>query len=409
MANVTYDLSSDTSVYKYTAEITLVVDQDVYYIYNYNIRSIVIDNDYKMNHMPLVFVVASISKKIIDVMVANQNKATMIFNLKRCTINSDMPGLYTDYINDKFIYFLPDDINKNDEYDYQDINKDREDLFRVVSFGLLCVDHVNKNKKVLNGVIDGKLSSIMYYLTSHYESMVMEPPTNNVQMNRVFLPPTNSVAKSLKYLNSLQVLYSTPYRFFNDFDCTYLISSSGKAVPKQGETINTVMITLKNAYDQDSKVQGMTIDEAQGMYKIDVDGIDCELADNHTADKSYSTIMATDATGSSNKTKLSTTDNTILENKTRSIRISNNNTGLVDNMKAALDTSAIQLLVQKTDIDSSVITVNKEYVVKADEVYGSDEYDGKYILSRRRDIYIREDEDFVMSTSMILEKIPEES
>ena len=77
-------------------------------------------------------------------------------------------------------------------------------------------------------------------------------------------------------------------------------------------------------------------------------------------------------------------------------------------MQKSLDLNAIQLLVQKTDIDAEPLTMNKEYIVQADDVYHTDKYNGKYIVSRRRDLYIREDYEFVMSTSLVLKKVPEE-
>ena len=393
------------NIYKYTITLKFIIGDEVYDVDAYSVKSAVIDSNYKEMNMPLIFVTASIDRKIIDLMVQNQDTGTVIFDMKRCVTNSDMPDLYEDYIVDEFIYFISDDINKNDEQDFEGPNEDRTDLFRLTTFGLLCLDHVNKNKRELNGVLTGKLSSIMYYMTSHLSALVMEPPSTNKMMKNMYLPPTNSTAKALEYLNSLQVFYNTPYRFFIDFDCAYLLSSSGNAVPRKGETINDVLINLINSYKKASKAQGMIIDEAKSMYRLDVSAIDVELADYHVSDKSYSKIVGTDTMGTSTNTMLSRTDGSVVTSKTKAIRIANENSGLLSNMKASLDTAAVQMLVQKTDIDASVLTMNKKYTIKADDVYRSSDYNGTWLLIRKRELYIREDNNFTMSTMLLFEKI----
>lgn len=396
----------NSNIYKYSVEMSYVLSQDdISNIDSMSIKSIAIDSDYKNANMPMLFITLSLNKRLIDKMVKNQDTGIMILNIKRCTVTSDMPDLYVNYINDKFIYFISEDINKNDSADYEGANADRNDIYKLTTIGLLSLDHVNKNKKVMNGVVNGKLSSIMYYLTSHLP-IVIEPPTTNTTLKNQFLPPLNSVAKALKYINSINVFYSTPYRFFIDFGVSYLLSSSGLPIKQKGEDIGTVLLVLKNSYDEGSKVQGMITSEEQSMYQIEIDAQDCELADNHVSDKSYSKLSVTNTSGNKVDASLSNkSESSSIVSKTKSVRVSNDNTGLIDNMISSLDNSAVQLLVQKNDIDSSVLTMNKEYFIKADEVYGSDKYNGRYLLTRKRELYIREDDDFSMDVMLLLEKI----
>ena len=399
----------NSNIYKYKASIEFLLGEDVYYIKTLNIKSIAIDSNYKENNMPMLFVTASVDKRLYDKMIQNQDTGSIVLTIQRCIANSDMPDLYTDYIKDKFIYFLSDDINKNDLADYEGENDGREDIFKLVSFGLMSLDHINKNKKVVNGIFDGKLSSLMYYLTNHLDILI-EPPKDNKDLKNIFIPPTNSVSKSLEYLNSLNVFYASNYRFFMDFDCAYLLSSDGKAVKKVDEDISTVFLVLKNSYDEGSKIQGMIIDETQSMYQIECDAQDCELSDTHISEKLYSKLVATDTSGKQDEFEITTTgEDSLIEEKTKAVRVMNQNSGIIDNIVSSVDRSAITLMVQKTDIDSAVLTMNKEYIVKADETYGTEDYNGRYIVTRKRELYIREDENFVMNTMLILEKIPGET
>lgn len=394
------------NIYKYNAEMKYVLNDEIDYIENVNIRSIVVVYDYDKNNMPMTFVSASLNKKLVDKMIQNQNQSYIILDIKRCIINSDMPELYSNYISSEFVYFISEDINKNDSIDYQDNNKDRDDVFRLISIGLIDLDHINKNKKTINGIIsNSKLTSIVYYATSHLPILIEQFDNNDIFENLI-LPPMNSVSKTLQYLNSIKVFYKTRYRFFIDFDCAYLISSSGNFVKKKGEDIGTIMIEILNTYDQSSKLQGMSINEGQSLYKVTCDSVDCELSDDRFSEKSYSKISAVDSSGNRIDGSIEKLDSSIIKDKTKSIRVLNDNIGLMQNNISTINTSNVKILIQKIDVDSSLFTINKEYIIKADEVYGEG-YNGKYLLISKRELYVRDDNNFTMNLMLLFEKICE--
>lgn len=401
--NTTTVMSTTTDLYKYTASVTYIADEKVYNLETMNIRTIAIDYDYNNMNMPMIFMTLGIYKSLANTMIMKQDSGIFILDLKRAIANSDMPDLYQDYINDKFIYFIEGNVDKDT---IVEITEDALDDDTTVTVGLLCQDHVNKNKKSINGIINANLSSAMYYLTGHLP-IVMEPPSNNVNLENRVIPPMNSVAKSLKYLNSINVFYNTPYRFFIDFKHTYLMSSSGKAVKAKGENIGTVMITIRHEDEYDAKIQGMTTNKSQALYEVLVSHKDCELCDNTLSNKSFSKMTATTTTGEYIKESSSTkkSDSNTKE-KSRSIRIANDNTGLLKNMVTEMDQSSIQILVQKTDIDAAVFTMNKEYIIRADDAYKSDAYNGRYLLERKRELYIRDDDTFTVNVMLLFKKVP---
>lgn len=394
---------TNTNIYKYTANLTYVLEDQIHEIETTSIRTIAIDCNYDQMNMPMIFMTLGIYQSLANKMLLNQGTGLFILDIKRCVSNSDMPDLYSDYISDKFIYFIAGNIDAENSVE---IKEDQLDDDTVVTVGLLSLDHVNKNKKPVNGIINGKLSSAMYYLTGHLP-IVIEPPTNNITLQNTILPPVNSVSKSLKYLNSINVFYNTPYRFFIDFNQAYLISSSGKAVKAKGETINSVVITIKHDDMIESKIQGMLTNKNQALYEIIASSKDCEISDNMLSEKSYSKISATTASGKSTKSSLnSIASKSNIVSKIKSIRLSNDNNGLLDNLITAMDQSAVQILVQKTDIDSSVLTMNKEYIIRADDAYGDETYNGRYLLTRKRELYIRNDETFTMDVMLLFKKVP---
>lgn len=401
--NTTTVMSSNTDLYKYTASATFIDGSDVYDLETVNIRTIAIDYNYNDLNMPMIFMTLGIYKSLANKMIMKQDSAIFILNIKRAITNSDMPNLYSDYINDKFIYFITGDI---DEGTLVELKEDAPDDDTTVTVGLLCQDHVNKNKKPVNGIIKGNLSSAMYYLTGHLP-IVIEPPTSNIALENKIIPPLNSVAKSIEYLNSIHVLYNTPYRFFIDFDQAYLISSSGNGVKVRGDNINTVLITILHEDEYDAKIQGMITNKSQELYDVLVSHKDCQLCDNTLSNKSFSKVTATNTSGNStNATSATKSSSSNVTSKTRTIRVSNDNDGLLQNMVTKMDQSAIQILVQKTDVDSAAFSMNREYIIRAEEAYNTDAYNGRYLLVRKRELYIRDDDTFTVNVMLLLQKVP---
>ena len=392
------------TIYRYSADMTYLLDGKIYPIEGHNIKSICIDKNFIDNNMPMIFITLGVYKSLANRLILNQDRGLFILDMKRCVYNSGMPDIYTKYINDKFIYFIAGDIDTSNSVEYKE---DEPDDDAVVTIGLLSLDHVNKNKKQINCIVDGKLSSIMYYLTGDLPILI-EPPKKNIMMNALVIPPMNSIAKSLEYLNSIQVFYDTPYRFFIDFDKSYLISSSGRSVKAKNDSITTVIMNIYHWEDDpESKIQGMNIDKNRSIYQINISSSDCELSDNNLSEKMFRNINATNTSGCKVTGKLTqVSKKSPIVNKYKTIRVGNDNDGLINHVIHNIDSSAIQIVVQKTDIDSDIFTINKEYQIDALYAYATSDYNGRYILVRKRELYVRDDETFVMNVMLTFRKVP---
>ena len=397
--------SPNTNIYKYTASIKYVVGSKVYDINDGCINSIAIDNNYDDMNMPMIFITMNIYQTLVNKMVVNQHNGIFILNIKRAIINSDMPDLYSEYINDKFVYFISGEYDRGVSNDEDIPDEDKETQFySSISVGLLSCDHVNKNKKMINCVLKGKQSSILYYITSHLPILI-EPPTNNKYFDQLVIPPISSISKTIRYINQINTLYDTKYRFFIDFDRSYLISSSGKIVRAKDDKISSIHINIYNRDTAESAIQGMTTDYKNSLYNMNVSSKDCSLSDNNLYEKSFSEIIATDTSGNTRNSKISVSQDASIRGKSKAIRLQNDNTNMLNNIVSTINNSAIQIMVQKTDIDSSIFTINKEYIIRADSAYNTEDYNGRYILARKRELYIKSGDNYTMSTMLLFRKV----
>ena len=208
MAINEFENTADQSfLYKYHAKGYYVLGQNKYPIEYSNFRSIVIDHDYTENNMPIMYAIMNLSTKVIDLIVKNKETGVFILNIQKSQDGSDNSELWVDYINDTFVYMIADDVNKTDSRDYENANEGREDIYKEITVGLLSQNLINNNKKVVNGILNcNSMTSAIYYALGN-RPIVLEPLQNNSPLKNVFLPPVNSVAKSIRYLNNLRVFY----------------------------------------------------------------------------------------------------------------------------------------------------------------------------------------------------------
>lgn len=395
--------NNKNSIYKYTGTITTLFknDKDPLTIAGIRIKSMVIDYDYDRHNIPLIYATIALTYDMMNKLKDNMNTGTVVVNIQKYVENSDMPGLKIDVIKKECVYFMSSDAAKNKE---QALNPDRtEDYGYVTTIGFIALDHINKNKTAVNGVIkNGTMSSGLYYVLKGH-NLLMEPLKNNATLKQVFIPPSKSVAKIIKYFNSISTFYDTPYRFFMDFNTTYLMSSSGKGLKKKGETIGTVRIKLVAKYNEDN-MEGMYEDKVNFMYMLNVSATYATLAQNSVTDKTYSSIAGISTSGATSKEQLNIAKDSIIKPNTSNIRISNNNTKLITNMKVAAQNNSTIISINKNKIDGSVFTINKVYYINTDDVYGK-EFSGNYLLSAKKEVYMQEGEGLAMSIMLYFKKV----
>ena len=414
----TSSMQTITNKYRYEVMFELILDSETSItLDSMYIKTIIIDYDYKKNTMPLIYLTVTLDNKILWKMINNNDTAVVIFTIRRFIANTNNENktatetlnpndIKTDYIKDRFIYFVPDNLNNREvNDDGQDMDSASGTNFVTTTIGLLSLDLVNKNKKTLSGIINHTpMMSLVYNLLSDRD-LLMEQFKYNTILNGIVLPPLDSKAKTFNYLNQLSCFYDTKYRYFMDFDTTYFLSSSGRKIPKKNDKINDIIISIERLDENDSKMEGMDIDYENSVYRIHIGDSNSERIENTLINRSYSTIVAQGTSPDTSVTAdLNTASESVIAKKRSTIRVPNDNTALVNNIKNEMDNSMKTILVTKSDLDMSIFTINKSYHVDATDTYGA-EYNGEYLLTRKREIYIREDDTFTADVALTLNKI----
>lgn len=395
------------SQYRYKAEMTyLNLDKNVDTSLRVEfIKTIVIDHNYDKNSMPILFVTMKLDKSLVDDMILNINKNLILLAIYKYDNLSDTKE-EVEIFRDKFTYFLPDGVNANDPIDYTEENEKehRGNTFRDIVMGLISINHINRNKKYLElNTVNSTIYDCARYCTSHFDNLVIEPFIFNDTHKRIIMPGQESVRKALEFLNSYRVFYYTPFRFYQDFDYTYVISSSGLAIPKDNELYSSIVVNIRDILESDANDVGLVENKTSGTYEVPVSYVNTSVYDNTIANKSRTKLKGVSSTGSIEKSLNNVADYS--EDKISRVRLNNDNDNMIYNLQADTNNKNVLVYFSKADLDSMVFSINKKISVHHIDRY--QQYNGNYLLYRKRECYIREDSTFVLNTMINLRKVDE--
>lgn len=395
--------------FRYTANLKYMKTDTKKYvtIESYNIEYIVIDRDYDNCNMPTIYMGLNIDKNLADHMILNEK--TNVINLEIYKFRYDdqefIPRLEEVCVRAQCTYFMTDDINPDKEIDYADTTDGiRTDIYKRINLGLMKIQPININKQVCNKTFtQTTLLNGVRTILNHVEDILMEPLSYADDILNEISVFKDSVSKSLEALNGIKVFYSTPYRFFIDFNLTYLLSSKGLEVPRRGESIAAVLICIKETKDTIGMDDGMYINRSQGNYQINIVSSSTALSTDKLTEKVYNNLVAITNSGEKTSIELNLDKSSYGSSKTKTIYIPNDNVHMIDNIKAQVENGGTSLTICKECLDCDALTPNHRIIVKNLPEHA--DKNGDYLISRKREIYVRDGKDFVMSTMANLRRI----
>lgn len=414
MADKNEDLTYVQYKYKIEWSYNCTADNKEYPLLSSQIHFMMIDKYIDSMNMPTLFISSNIDKNMLDKMIQGQDNDTIFLSLSKYNVD-DPSGLVIECFKKRFIYLLnTDDTNYTKNYDYDnEEDKKRNDIFINATFGLLDYELVKNNQIMNYGVFNGsivngvridtfKMIDVVHRYTKHMK-MIIEP-MNNDKLDELPISPVNTVSQVLSQLDTFKTFYETPYRFFMDFDRTYLLSSAGNQVPAIGEDIMTIICNIIDAEVPED--QGIAIDEKNKCYVFNVNSKFTSYESNRTTNKTALNINTVTGVG-----ELS--DNNPLKNVNQNanvgvvssplIRVRNSNTQKTENLRTEIDNNQFKFLIKKAHIDIDALKINKEFFVNNHD--SKSEFDGKFIISRLQEYYSFEEDEFVLMVSIYLKKI----
>lgn len=399
---------SITTAFKYKLEMSLLIGKNYYEIPRNSVKTILISSDYDKNNMPIIYMRIRMSSTLYNQMVLNNDRATISFRLFKFDDKS-VSGVIESYIEDNFTYIMPTDPNYNEAMEQyvsgsSTAYNDNADTYMEGYLALTSLKLVGDNVKLINTIIkDTDIMSIVHKFTSHM-NMCIEPFDNRDHIDQMIIPPITTISKLLAYLNDQCCFYKNGYRYFRSFNTTYLLSANGNAVKEGINSFNTIIISICDPLDEKGKSNAIDLDRTNHAYIVYVDAKKTSITVDKFANKQYNSIIGVDTEGNTIQEELrvpptpDSTEKTIIT-RTDSL-------DYIYNIKRAVESVAVILTVSKTEIDSSLFTPNKEYQIK--HYSSSREYDGKYVLSYKKEVLVQQGEEYIGNILFGLRRILED-
>ena len=374
------------------------------------IQYVLIDKDYDNINMPVISVFGSIEKNIIDDMIRNSDNNIINFGIYKYDKTNQSDGITEQYFYDRFIYILNEDLSKTNKLDYEEFQDDNtgNTLYRDVNIYLLQQDAVNNNSQVINGIYkDASMNSLILQASNFLGNTLLEPIQYDTKYKQVVIPPVDSVSEYIKFLNDhIGVFYDTPYRFFIDFDCTYIVSSSGNATGAKNQYMQTIVININEVDSRDlqplAQEQGAIVDTRAKKYTIDVNVSDVEYTRNHVVNKLVNKITVVDADGNKREQDIKPNKANITKEINRIYNVSNTDENVINNISSTIDSSNVMITIIKNDLNASLFTLNKEYIIN-DPLH--EESSGRYILISNKQLIQSQATNFVLTTVLTFRKV----
>ena len=351
------------------------------------VKAIIVENDYKKNIMPIIYMKLRLQPSIYNAMVPQQGLGKMFLKLYRIRNKGATSSAPKKVIYDEFDYYMTDDPNAYRKLDT--INEERGIPYKECIIGLIKIDSQKQNQRTFEGVYKNTDALTLVQSATSELKMVMQPFDYNKRYDKFVCPTITSIAQFITYLNNDAKFYKGSYVYYMDFEKTYLRSNDGSYIDAKDGDLKYVAFDIRDLTGYQSIATGMIEDPGQDAYIIYVSGTDAQII----IDRVTSNIIGNiDSVSGKDGSKIQAA-------RVDTSRITNISTAGSMNMKTSDDRNAASYLatrvaensdtmvITKIDMDSRVFTPNKQYLLCNYE--DNPKYCGVYYMIGKKEIYLR--------------------
>ena len=388
--------------YRYEISIEVRYNNNRVFIDSTHIKSLAIERDYEKKNSPVTLLSITVDKNIADIIISRKDIAKIYLIVYNYVINTEFI-IKEFYLEEEFIYFLTDTTNKTKEIDYNgEENNVDKDYTKPLLIGLVKQSIIDTNKQnIMNEIFENARVIDMICKYSSNRKLLIEPPNSEV-VDKLVVTPITTYTEYIKFLDDKVNIYKDSYyRLFYDFDKTYLLSGKGVATYAKGDKKYPIIVNIESNMELDSKMQGLIVKDNKYILNVD-ESVISEGKDN-SSNLVYNNIIGINSDGSTASTRIISDRVSSLLSKTFIQRYNSDNSNNNNSLKSTIENKEKTINIIKHNIDSSILSLNKEFIVKYEDK--DKEYTGNYILINKKEIFSREEEHFCITIVITLAKV----
>lgn len=327
------------------------------------------------------------------------NKSTGFFRVTIILYPIETQNIIQRVILDKLFTYTSSSDNPNYAQTISDTGDEYyNNAYRSLTVGLTDPELDNMARISYNGIKNNiDTTTILGNAIENTRMPIVELPKYNDIFETFIIPPLTTRMQLIQYLYDKKAFYDTKFRFFMDYDKTYLLSRSGNPI-STGEGIpEHIIIDIKSLTSDDVFLDGMEIRD--GSYYIYVNPAMSNIIQQQNTEKVANQLITVSDDGTTNTTNL--VINATINNESKPIYIRDDDATVYQN---ALEEDTLGIQIVKQNVDPTIFTINKSVTINNFGKYVG--YNGQYLISSRRDLYKNlSGGEFSVTTVLTLRKI----
>lgn len=379
--------------YKCKLDISYILYNEELKIDPLYVQYILIENLYETRYMPVIYLSMIVPINIYNSILQNERKGKFYLSISRYNLYSDS-SIYKKYIEGQFTYIL----SNNDPNYSEKLQNEANDNLKTIVVALMSMDILNKSKISFNGIFGDIDSNTLISKALEGLNSIVKQPKYNPNFDTLLVPTLNNRSKLINFIFDKCPFYDTNYMFFMDFNKTYLLDLSGEYCKDiSTDRRKTVYIDIRGLTDNKAYYEGIEIND--DSYYIYINAKDASVIENKNSDKIANQIVSVHDDGEVDYIDLNIINSNI-ESEIKQTFVRGNDILLDKNI---IESNMVHIEVAKDNIDSSILTPNKEFIIINFDDYK--QYDGKYTLSHKKEIIRNIGGDFIITIFLGLKKV----
>ena len=358
-----------------------VAEPEIITIDSNRISYIMFNNDYYSNNMPVVLLSMKVKVDLYKDIVNYQDKGCFLLSITGYN-PLNKRAIHRPKLEKVFRYVTT---TQNQPLELPIPDVDMDDSYRTLYLGLVDDLLTSEFRTPFNGIYHNvtmkdliSAAIVSINMGTNY-STCLEPLEYDYTYKQILVPPCSNRLKFLEFLFDYDQFYATYFRFFMDFDKSYLLSQKGiSVVDKNDSSYGSVVVDIRPINDANAFSSGYTI--VGQSYYIYLCQTDITMNINTSRDQIVNKVIAYGS-------REEAVSYDISDEEGQRVTFVRNGSGDDPSIDAvnALQSATMTVEFIKKDIDDNIFQPNREIILK---MYGDyEKYSGTYLLVYKRYIY----------------------
>ena len=348
------------------------------------ISYVMIEHLYDNEHiLPVIYISLNLKSDMYSKIVNTPKTSTFTLTIRKKNklIKSSAS---TEVVNDIFTY-----VTSSSEANYSaklDSTSYGEAVsYKNITIGLVSAKATNKLRQSYNGIYRNiKESDLINMALDDLPGIIKEDYKYDKEYTSFLIPPLSSRFKLLEFLFDKDPFYDSLFTFYMDFKKSYLISRNGNGVnSKDGKPIN-ININIKEFTAEEANTSGYSI--INNGYVININANDAKILVNNSTNKTVNRLVAYSDENEVQTLDINTNNAESSDTKIEFVRTKN-----AASLKNKIQSSAVMIELFKQSIDGDIFAPNMSFNIRNYKDYRN--YDGKYYLYYKKEVYSKVDGD----------------